>query len=164
MRRRDCRWLPTRWDIPAPQLLQAVWSRAALQAGSCLGLCSEGVPHTRTSPHVCLTCQRAGAGQAALLWTLPPAAWGLPHCAPSFQGLGLVTASWHVLLRPRAPGEAAALHTHLTLTISCSVLTSPMAAPCPLTSSPLLLTPGLGVCLSVSWLSQAASLSPWLLH
>lgn len=129
-----------------------------------LGLCSEGAPHTRTSPRVCLTCQRAGAGQAALLWTLPPAAWGLPHCAPSFQGLGLVTASWHVLLRPWAPGEAAALHTHLTLTISCSVLTSPMAAPCPLTSSPLLLTPALGVCLSVSWLSQAASLSPWLLH
>lgn len=63
-----------------PQLLQAVWSRAALQAGSCLGLCSQGASHIRTSSHIHLTCQRAGAGQAALLWTVPPAAWGLPLC------------------------------------------------------------------------------------
>lgn len=81
---------------------------------------------------------------------------GVCLSAPSFQGLGLVTASWHVLLRPWSPGEAAALHTHLSMTTSCSVLTRPMAAPCPLTSSPLFLTPvpALGVCLSVSWLSQ----------
>lgn len=72
---------------PCPQLLQAVWGRAALQAWSCLGLCSQGAPHIRTSPHVHLTCQRAGADQAALLWTLPPAAWALP-VHPASRGLG----------------------------------------------------------------------------
>lgn len=54
---------------------------------------------------------------------------GVCLCAPSFQGLGPVTASWHVLFRPWSPGETAALHTHLSLTTSCSILTSPMAAP-----------------------------------
>lgn len=54
---------------------------------------------------------------------------GSASAHPASKGLGLVTASWHVLLMPWSPGEAAALHTHLFLTTSCSVLTSSMAAP-----------------------------------
>ena len=56
---------------------------------------------------------------------LPPAAWGLLPCAPSFQGLWLVAAAWHVLLRPCSPGQAAAVCTHLALSTSCSVVWCP---------------------------------------
>ena len=131
-----------------PPAAQTVWSRAALQAASCLGPCSRGAPGSQNQP-LCTSCVRAGAGWAALLQALPPAAWGLLPCAPAFQGLWLVAAAWHVLLRPRSPGQAAAMRSHLTPSASHGVLTGPTAAPCPFTSSPPLLTHVLALsCLS----------------
>ena len=88
MRRRDCRWLPTRWDIPAPQLLQAAWSRAALWAESL-----KMQPLARTSPHACLMSHKARAAWAALLQAQPPAVLGLLPHVPSFQWLWLVAAA-----------------------------------------------------------------------
>lgn len=64
-------------------------------------------PQSEPAP-VLVSCQRAGAGQAALLWALPPAARTLPPCVPASTGFGWwqpVAAAWHVVLSPCSLGR-----------------------------------------------------------
>lgn len=111
---------------------------------SCLAGCvlpgallSRSTPQSEPVP-VLVSCQRAGAGRAALLWSLPPAAQGLLPCVPASSGFG-----WWQLLGmycsdPALWGGCSIAHTSCPEhqlwcdAVSCSL--SP-------TSSPLLLTP-----------------------